>query len=366
MHSTDDRPPSGYRAIAEALASEIRAGKYTPGSPFPSLTAIMRRFGVSRITAKRAVDNLRRKRLVLVEPRSGTTVSEENRNLGLIVLSESPLFQSVCSELSRLCQQGEYALLLGMATTGPSEERARRAKEIAEDFAERGVRGVVFQPIGCLADADERNAEIAQFLKKHGIPLVLLDGDIVPVPERSGFDTVEIDNYEAGYRLARHMLMTRPKATVAFVSTKFGTHAGELRWDGIRHAAKDFGGKAIQLRYDLTDGVTLAKLLRKTRTNAVICSHDSLSAPVMSAFRTIRKSVPDDILLASFDDTPVASAMEPPLTVIRQSSREISRMAFSTLMQRIAKPHLPTHRVILEAPLVVRASTTPTTKTKHA
>ncbi|MBR3086728.1 MAG: substrate-binding domain-containing protein, partial [Kiritimatiellae bacterium] len=196
--------------------------------------------------------------------------------------------------------------------------------------------------------------------------VVLLDGDIVPVPERSGFDTVEIDNYEAGYRLARHMLQNRPKATVAFVSTKFGTHAGELRWDGIRHAAADFGGRAALLRCDPDDRGSLTELLRKARTNAVICSHDALSVHVMAAFRAIGKNVPQDTLLASFDDTPVATALDPPLTVIRQSSREIARMAFSTLMQRIAKPHLPAHRVILEAPLVVRASTTPPKKAKPA
>lgn len=340
-----------------ALAEEIRTGKYAPGDPFPSLTALMRRFGVSRITAKRAVDDLCRKRLVSVAPRSGTTVSEENRTLGLIVLSESPLFQSVCSELSWLCQQGGYALLLGMAVTGPSEERARRAREIAEGFAERGVRGVVFQPIGGLADADERNAEIAQLLKKRGIPLVLLDGDIVPVPDRSGFDTVEIDNYEASYRLARHMLQNRPKSTVAYFSTKFGTHASELRWDGIRHAAADFGSGAVLLRCDSSDGAALAKLLRRARPHAVICSHDALSTRVMAAFRAIGKQVPEDILLASFDDTPVASAMDPPLTVIRQPSRELSRMAYATLLQRISRPALPPHRVLLDAPLVVRTST---------
>ena len=61
--------------------------------------------------------------------------------------------------------------------------------------------------------------------------------------------------------------------------------------------------------------------------------------------------------MASFDDTPIAAAMDPPLTVIRQSSKELARMAFATLMQRIVKPQLPPHRVLLEAPLVIRQST---------
>jgi DNA-binding LacI/PurR family transcriptional regulator len=49
--------------------------------------------------------------------------------------------------------------------------------------------------------------------------------------------------------------------------------------------------------------------------------------------------------------------MDPPLTVIRQSSREIARMAYATLLMRIARPSLPPHRVLIEAPLIVRDST---------
>ncbi len=357
MSGVPAKKPKGYRAIAETLFAEIREGKYAPGDPFPSLTALMRRFGVSRITAKRAVDDLKRRRVVRVEPRSGATVTEENRMIGMIVLSESPLFQDICSMLSGLCQQAGYALLLGMATTGDSAERARRAKECAEDFAERGVTGVIFQPIGCLPDADRFNAEITETLRQRGIPLVLLDGDIVPVPERSGFDTIEIDNYEAGSRLARHILSMRPKATIAFLSTPYGTHAGELRRDGIRTAAVNLGGRETLLNCDFDDPAALAALLRKVQPDAVICAHDALAARTAPALRAIGRRIPEDVLLASFDDTPIAAAMDPPLTVIRQSSKELARMAFATLMQRIVKPQLPPHRVLLEAPLVIRQST---------
>lgn len=60
---------TGYKSISAALLAEIRDGKYRPEHPFPSLTSIMRRFGVTRITAKRAVDDLKRCGAVRVEPR---------------------------------------------------------------------------------------------------------------------------------------------------------------------------------------------------------------------------------------------------------------------------------------------------------
>ena len=160
----------------------------------------------------------------------------------------------------------------------------------------------------------------------------------MPVPERSGFDTIEIDNYEAGSRLARHILSMRPKATIAFLSTPYGTHAGELRRDGIRTAAVNLGGRETLLNCDFDDPAALAALLRKVQPDAVICAHDALAARTAPALRAIGRRIPEDVLLASFDDTPIAAAMDPPLTVIRQSSKELARMAFATLMQRIVKP----------------------------
>ena len=43
----------GYADIADKLSAEIRAGKYAVRHSFPSLTKIMRRFGVTRVTALR-------------------------------------------------------------------------------------------------------------------------------------------------------------------------------------------------------------------------------------------------------------------------------------------------------------------------
>ena len=52
----------GYVEIADELCADIRAGMYAARRSFPSLTRIMRRFGVTRVTAMRSVDELKRRR----------------------------------------------------------------------------------------------------------------------------------------------------------------------------------------------------------------------------------------------------------------------------------------------------------------
>ena len=48
----------GYADIAEKLNAEIRAGKYSVRRSFPSLTKIMQRFDVTRVTAMRKLLSL--------------------------------------------------------------------------------------------------------------------------------------------------------------------------------------------------------------------------------------------------------------------------------------------------------------------
>ena len=99
------RNAKGYGAVADALLKDVRSGKYAPGAAFPSLTAIMRRFGVTRMTAARAVDELRRRGVVLTVPGSGSRV--RNRSIGLVLpgLAYSEVFQPILATLSALCRR---------------------------------------------------------------------------------------------------------------------------------------------------------------------------------------------------------------------------------------------------------------------
>ena len=187
--------------------------------------------------------------------------------------------------------------------------------------------------------------------------MVLIDGDIVPIPERSGCDTVEIDNFEAGYRLARHVLERRPKGRIVFCTRSYGPHSGNLRWHGVRSAASDMGGAADLLLCEPDDSSAIRRMLRSRRTAAIICGYDAIAVKVAAVLKGLELRIPDDILLAAFDDVGLASAMTPSLTTIHQPCEHLSKMAFNTLMRRIAEPSAPISRTLLTAPLVIREST---------
>lgn len=63
-----------YRQVAEALRAEIE-GRLRPGEAIPTESELERRFGVSRITVRRALDELARAGLVTRRRGSGTFVT---------------------------------------------------------------------------------------------------------------------------------------------------------------------------------------------------------------------------------------------------------------------------------------------------
>ena len=63
-----------YEAIARELREEIQQGKYTPGEQLALEKEMCQQYGVSRITIKRAVDELVKQGLVVKRRGSGTFV----------------------------------------------------------------------------------------------------------------------------------------------------------------------------------------------------------------------------------------------------------------------------------------------------
>lgn len=345
--------------IVAALRSGILDGTYR--SRLPSETQISRKFGCTRKTAVRAMEQLAWEGIAVRRKGKGTFVSREFRRrqcgIGLIVMSYSEMFPIVCQEISRLCQVNRHVLMLGQIAKGDAKSRANQARELADKFADHGVEGVIFQPVGFLPDADAVSANIVETFTRKGIPVVLVDGDIVPVPERSVCDTVEIDNFEAGYRLARHVLELCPKGRIVYCTRPFGPHSNELRWLGVRSAAADLGGAADRLLCEPDDAEAIGRKLRARKTAAIICGYDALAVKVARVLKGLGKRVPGDIMLAGFDDVGLASAMTPALTTIHQPCEDISEAALDALMRRIAEPNAPHQRILLAAPLVIREST---------
>ena len=359
-------PKSGgsrYVEIADELCADVRAGKYAVARTFPSLTRIMRRFGVARATAAKCVDELKRRGVVFAMPRSRLVVRKSNRTIGLIVpgVAVTDFFKPVVSEINRLARDAGYELRFSEVWSEVRKERIAQVREFAAEFIRGNFAGVIYEPLAGPI-GDEINPHILELFDRKKIPVVLLDCDIVPFPERSRYDVVGVNDLEAGARIVRHLMSVGAKrihflicelCPMTFVNRLAGAES-QLKLAGAKMPK---GGNVLYAEAD--DLKTLKGYLRrqKNRPDAFICSNDAIAAIFKQTLERAGLRVPEDVMLTGFADLPIAALMTPPLTTVRQNREQMARAAFRRLMERIADPSLPPCDLFLPSSLVARGST---------
>ena len=239
------KPP--YRLMADDLREKILSGAYA-GGKLPSERALLRRWGVSRATAAKALDILESDGLVVrrrgagafVNPASGPAPGRMFVATLIADMDVREFFSAVCGSIADRARS--YNLNLIWGARREFEDLARDAP--LADYVERcrasGVRGVFFVPQDSPADGGRRNREIAETLRGAGIAVVLIDRDIVPFPQRSDFDFVGIDNVQAGYRQAAHLL-SRGCRRLVYVSHAKQVWTIDARFSGFRNALEENG-----------------------------------------------------------------------------------------------------------------------------
>lgn len=169
-----------YREVSDLLRKEILAGKYSPGSAFPSLKMICCRFGVSYLTAVRATESLKELGLVRSKNGVGTFVKRQMMTVGLVMpmLKQVEVYPPICQEFSRLCL--EKGVSIDFADI--SALRSDRVRPVVVAAARRmvsdGVAGVVFHPVDFGDRADRTNREVLRIFRSAKIPVVILDANM--------------------------------------------------------------------------------------------------------------------------------------------------------------------------------------------
>ena len=353
------------KLLVESLKKDILGGKYGAGKPFPSVRALIRRTGLSNTTVLHALNELSHQGLILRKQGKGTFVTRctKSRTIGLIVpgVAVTDFFKPVVSEINRLAREAGYELRFGEVWSEVREERIAQVRELAAEFIKGDFAGVIYEPLAGPI-GDEINAHVLGLFDRKKIPVVLLDCDIVPFPERSRYDVVGVNDLEAGARIAKHLMDVGAKR-IHFLICELCPTTFSNRLAGAEAALKLAGAKMPKggnvLYAEADDLKALKRYLKrqKPRPDAFICSNDAIAAVFKQTLEKAGLRVPEDVMLTGFADLPVAALMTPPLTTVRQSREQMAQSAFRRLLARIAEPSLPYCDIFLPANLVVRGST---------
>jgi LacI family transcriptional regulator, repressor for deo operon, udp, cdd, tsx, nupC, and nupG len=268
-------------------------------------------------------------------------------------------FVRFLSGLERTLAPADYALLLQLVPAGPALGAYERLA-----YAGR-VDGFL------LADVEVDDARFA-LLEDAGLPVVLAGHPAGECP----FPWVETRHAE-GMTAAVEHLRELGHERIAFLGgsrdhehvqarldrwqAAAGTAAGlvvHARNEAVAEAAREVlgvagGPDACRRGIPRRGGGLDAELEPPT---AVVCTSDALALAVVGAAREAGLSVPGDVSIVGFDDSPLAALASPALTSVRVDYAEFGAAAASALLAAINGAETPAYSP--SAPeLVPRAST---------
>ena len=172
------------------------------------------------------------------------------------------------------------------------------------------------------------------------------------------------DELEAGRAAAEHLLRAGHHTGLYVVGERPpDVFAARERMAGVQDAMAAAGTRpagAVDCSWwpePAYEAVT--RFLRAgTRPSALLCLNDRIALGTYQALQDIGLSVPEDVSVVSFDDSPLAAWMRPRLTSIALPYAEMGRRAVGTLLAE--RPPVGVQRVPM--PLRERASVAPPAK----
>jgi LacI family transcriptional regulator len=296
----------------------------------------------TRLRVERAVAELR------FSPNIAARVLAGKRSLQVALLydNHSPhyIHQIQTGVWARCIEEG--VRLLAQPTDVASGDLAHELRALIDQTQIDGI--ILSSPVtDAVAVLDE--------LEARDIPYVRIS----PGTEHGRSSSVTMDDVQAADDMTSHLISIGHRR-LGFVVGHVNHTASGQRLFGYRRAL-DRAGLPFEPKYvrqgdfDFKSGEAAADMLLDLPAppTAIFASNDDMAAGVITVAHRRGLSLPGDLSVAGFDDTALASQLWPPLTTVRQPTRDLAYAAASLLFLRDGNP---VHRR-LPHELVFRAST---------
>lgn len=324
---------------AQAGVSEATVSRVFNGRPGVA--------GATREAVLAALDVLGYERPVKLRRRSAGLV-------GLITPElENPIFPAFAQVIAQALTRQGYTPVLATQTPGGSTE-----DELTEMLVDRGVAGIIFVS-GLHADTSADMQRYEQ-LRGQGVPFVLINGfsPLVRAPFISPDD-------RAAMRLAVTHL-------TSLGHTQIGLALGPRRFVPVQRKIEGFLQSMAEQSaltaeqtehlvqhslFTLEGGQAATDALLDRGCTGIVCASDMMALGAIRAARRRGLTVPGDISVIGYDDSPLIAFTDPPLTTIRQPVTSMGQAAVRALLEEVDGTPAPQSEFVFLPELVVRGST---------
>ena len=271
--------------------------------------------------------------------------------LGMIYDNPDALYiDDVQRGVLSVCREFGYELVVHPCD-GNSESLTREAIAFIDRSKLDGV--IVLPPVS------EDNA-LAGALGKNSVPYVRLAAIALDTAAH-----VVVSNERSAVAAMAEYLVQLGHRRIGYIAGPEGRKSTRERLEGFCEALAKHGytpGEDMIARgaYTFESGMECGhKLLGVSPPpTAIFASNDEMAAGVIYAAQDLGLKVPEDISVAGFDDSALATKIRPSLTTIRRPVREMARLAAAKLIASIdGREDEARQGIFLEPVLMIRDST---------
>lgn len=214
---------------------------------------------------------------------------------------------------------------------------------------------------GLLVSLTEKTTDASHFdlFFQKKIPVLFFDR----IPAGTRLPSVMIDNLHAGYLITKHLLENGSRK-IAHITGNQATNVYRDRFLGYKKALEEFGiayDSSLLIINALNEhaGISAAKDLIKLQADAAFVANDNCACSCMNELKRNGIRIPEDFLIAGFNNDIISRNVEPALTTINYPGFQMGEIAAAKLVEHINnKINLnAASKTILESYLIIRGST---------
>jgi len=338
-----------YTPLLNDLTTQVNNGLLKPGQYILSENILSKKYGISRVSVRSALEKLAISGILEKRPGKGTIVANQVPRVKPNILKSLGI------------------LWTGLGINDPLFSKILEG--IKEEVDNNGWKVHLFHEISLVKDYISildglivvylaKGSSYIEDVKRIGLPFVLIGKYRDEIKE----DYVTVENEKGVYKATTHLIELGHKK-IGFIKGWSSSAMGQQRLEGYQKALKDckipFSSKLVVPGGWNEEGgyQGMLKLLgRNSRLTAVFAASDPMAIGAMKAIKGVGHKIPEDISVVGFMDTSVAAFADPPLTTVRMPVRGMGLNAAQSFINKVTYNGDSQIKISLETDLIIRES----------
>lgn len=306
-----------YRSIYNDLKKSIQESVYPIGTQLPTDSELTKKYGVSNITIKKAMDLLKKDQLISRKPRKGTFVisssepvkrgNTEERivTIGVIITDFNEYFGNNLVKSMFDHKTESINCILKISKGDPDKE-----EELIDQLISQGVDGLILIP----ALSDYFSSKLLELISSK-FPLVLVDRMMAQIPTCN----VSIDNKTAAFDLTEHLFDSgHEKIGIITANKKLSTNEDRIEGAIAAHLNNNLSITQSQILNNMQSmaperkihpeedvKIIKAYLNNNPELTALFAGEYAIALLIKQAVEEMGKHINEDYSVVCFDHSPI-------------------------------------------------------------